>query len=141
VVWVKTALVAAVVVVAGWLFLSPPAVAVSSTNNVSCRPLGWEMPGVVSLYRYDGTVSGGTEAIDAAMETLGDTADAAQETQFREGVEAGLLAACGDARTNRLALMTIVLGAGIAVLVLVRNREPRASTAPVTQPRSADSTD
>lgn len=139
--WLKAAIVAALVVAVGWLFWSPPTFAVSATQSVSCRPLGWEMPGVASLYGYDSTVQGGSEAVDEALESLSGTADAEQQASFREAVEAGLLVACGDARENRMALLTVAVGTTLAVLILFRTRArpaPGEQSGPDGSRRSTD---
>ncbi|MFG6503308.1 hypothetical protein [Microbacterium sp. P05] len=137
VVWLKAAIVAIVVLGIGWLFFSPSTVTVGADQTVSCRPLGWEMPGAVSVHGYDSTTNGGAEAIETSLESLGESADEEQEARFRERAEAGLLAACGDARTNRFASIVLVMGASLAVLIVYRTRGNRneavvAPPSPVT---------
>lgn len=116
--WVKTAVVVGVLFLIGWLFLSPPTV-LAAGERIDCRPLGWEMQGGVSLDGYDSTSgAAGTEAIERFLES----SPSAQQDSLRTEAEAGLVAACGDARENRTVTLGLTTAAALAVLVVFRTR-------------------
>ncbi len=123
---VSRSLLAAWIVAIGLLLFMPPSISYGSQAFAWCRPLS---PGTVS----DATINGFpsyTETRRGVEASLKDWSTDSTEID-RLQAKLGGAEACSDARTNQQTLLTVVLAAGLAVMLGITIRNQRRSLAQV----------
>ena len=116
--WFWRALGLVIIAAFGWLYFSPPTVALDGTGaRIACVPLGFETPGTVSplttSLEFD-------EKVQAYLESEGLVDDDTSVTEEREATlraRADIAAGCTDARLSRQSTLIALSAVGLGLLV------------------------
>lgn len=111
------------------LMLLPPTFSLNNTGDtVACRALAQTQPRFVD---GDGVTDEQSEQIDAYIADVGYSGEAVERA--RQDVERGVLAVCAEVRQERIAWITVVVGAALAAMMgagLFRSRRGQRVPAP-----------